>query len=96
MSTTTFEPNAGVTREQMCVLLVRFENYKGLTLNEAVAPKVFSDDANVSNYAKDAVYACQRAGIVSGMTETTFDPKGSATRAQVAKIYTVFHKDYIA
>lgn len=96
VSTTTFEPNAGVTREQMCVLLVRFANYKGLTLNEAVAPKVFSDDANVSNYAKDAVYACQRAGIVSGMTETTFDPKGSATRAQVAKIYTVFHKDYIA
>ena len=96
VSKTTFEPNAGVTREQMCVLLVRFANYKGLTLNEAVAPKVFSDDANVSNYAKDAVYACQRAGIVSGMTETTFDPKGSATRAQVAKIYTVFHKDYIA
>ena len=96
VSKTTFEPNAGVTREQMCVLLVRFANYKGLTLNEAVAPKVFSDDANLSNYAKDAVYACQRAGIVSGMTETTFDPKGSATRAQVAKIYTVFHKDYIA
>lgn len=96
VSRTTFEPNAGVTREQMCVLLVRFANYKGLTLNEAVAPKVFSDDANLSNYAKDAVYACQRAGIVSGMTETTFDPKGSATRAQVAKIYTVFHKDYIA
>ena len=72
VSKTTFEPNAGVTREQMCVLLVRFANYKGLTLNEAVAPKVFSDDANVSNYAKDAVYACQRAGIVSGMTETTF------------------------
>lgn len=92
----TFEPSTNVTREQMCVLLVRYADFKNMKFEEKVEQKVFDDDSEIGKYAHDAVYICQRAGIIDGMTKTTFEPKGSATRAQVAKIYSVFHKDYIA
>ena len=57
---------------------------------------MFADDAKISRYAKDAVYACQQAGIIDGMTETEFAPKETATRAQVAKILSVFHFIYMS
>ena len=93
---TIFNPMGNIQRQQMCVMLVRYAKYKGITLKTDVATVKFADDARIQDYAKDAVYACQAAGIVSGKTPTTFEPRANATRAEVAKIITVFHKDYMA
>lgn len=93
---TTFEPFTAISREQMCAMLVRYADYKGITLKEQVDKATFADDGDISSYAKNAVYACQRAGIVSGVSATRFEPAATATRAQAAKILMIFHKDYIA
>lgn len=90
VSDTEFAPNKDVTREQMCTLLVRYATFAGVELQENVEKITFADADKISNYAKQAVEICQKAGIVNGKTATEFAPKESATRAQVAKILTVF------
>lgn len=94
VSPTEFAPNNPVTREQMCAMLIRYAEYKNIKLDQSVTPVTFDDENKISNYAKEYVKICQRAGIISGMTPTTFEPKGNATRAQVAKIFSVFY-DYL-
>lgn len=93
---TTFAPDTAVTREDICVFFVRYAQKAGITLKTDVAKTAFPDDAKIGSWAKDAVYACQQAGIVAGTNEGIFNPKGNATRSAVAKIVTVFHKDYVA
>ena len=42
--------------------------------------------AAIADYAKDAVSALCAMGIVNGVSDTQFDPLGTATRAQAAKV----------
>lgn len=91
-----FAPNANITREQMCSMLVRYvESYLGITLENSVDKKVFADDNKISSWAKDAVYKCQQSGLVNGISETTFAPRDNATRAAVATIMSKFHEQYL-
>ncbi len=94
ISPTEFAPNSPVTREQMCAMIVRYAECKNIVLDQSISPVTFADENKISNYAKEYVKICQRAGFIDGMTPTTFEPKGNATRAQVAKIFSVFY-DYI-
>jgi len=93
---TTFAPLDNITREQMCALIVRFATYENITLKADGEAENFTDADKISGYAKEAVTACQKAGLVNGMGDGTFAPKGKATRAQVSKILAYFHKNYIA
>lgn len=93
---TTFAPDENVQRQQMCVMLVRYAEFKGITFKIKEPLKSFADEAQIKNYAKNAVAVCQRAGLISGMTSDTFAPDENATRAQVAKIFSLFHRDYMA
>ncbi len=92
---TEFAPEESITREQMCAMLIRYVQFKNITLDQSVAAVTFEDENKISDYAKEYVKICQRAGIIDGMTPTAFEPKGEATRAQVAKIFSVF-LDYMA
>ncbi len=95
MSDTTFEPNTNITREQMCAILTRYAEYKGIRLTAVKDKAAFKDDNKISKWAKKSVYICQQAGIISGMTLYSFAPKDTATRAQVARILYVFHDDFV-
>ncbi len=89
MTPTTFEPDGYITREQMCVMIVRYlTEVQHFTLPDNVQPATeFEDAAQIGSWAKDAVMACNKAGVVNGMTPTTFGPTRTATRAQVAKVF---------
>ena len=50
---------------------------------------MFADDANISDYAKEAVYALKAMGVVEGVGNNEFMPKGTVTKAQAAKM--VYH-----
>lgn len=83
---TTFGPNDLVTRQDMAVMVMRAVNLKGLTV-EAVNEKIdFADADEIAAYAADAIATLQQGGIINGMTEDTFAPSETATRAQAAKI----------
>ncbi|HHW00656.1 MAG TPA: S-layer homology domain-containing protein, partial [Clostridiaceae bacterium] len=46
----------------------------------------FTDEAEISGYAKEAVAAIQKAGIIKGTGDGRFAPKNNATRAEAAVI----------
>lgn len=94
-SETTFNPNADVTREDTCVFLVRYANFAGITLKTTGSDAIFPDDSAIGSWAKTSVYACRKAGIVSGTSDGTFDPKGNTTRSAAAKMFSVFYEDYV-
>lgn len=74
-----FGPGDQVTREQLAAILWRSAGSPAPTSGAG-----FADQAAISAYAADAVGWARESGIVSGGSDGRFDPKGSATRAQVA------------
>lgn len=86
-SSTTFSPNGFIKREDICVLLYNYiTKYLGKSLS-TTASTPFADDAKISGYARNAVYAIKNIGVVSGYTSGNFRPQGYATRAEVATIF---------
>jgi hypothetical protein len=79
-----FDPDASITRQDLAVMLLRFAEYKGLELPEIRTYAAFADDKDVSDYARAAVEALYKAGIISGKPGNRLDPKGAATRAEAA------------
>ena len=79
-----FGPLDGVTREQFCTILLRYAQRFGLSMPAIVGAKTFSDAGQVSSWAKEAVDACQQAGIIKGMGNNTFAPKSGITTGQAA------------
>lgn len=84
-----FAPQNPITREQIAAMANRFASYKGLSLNAEQEEIAFSDGGEISDYAKDAVKAMQKAGIINGRGDGSFAPQGIATRAECAKILTM-------
>lgn len=81
-SETEFGIGDGIIRQDMAVIVKR-----GIgELPVIKSYTSFSDESNISDYAKSAVQALYRAGKISGMSADTFAPKGAVTRAQAAKI----------
>ncbi|MBQ9985023.1 MAG: S-layer homology domain-containing protein [Oscillospiraceae bacterium] len=86
-SATEFVPNANVSRQEMAVMIKRYvTNVAKVTLVESNAQADFADDASIAAYAKEAVYAMQRAGIIGGKPGNVFDPVANATRAEASKM----------
>lgn len=81
-----FGLNDSITREQMAVMINNFANKMAYTLNNKNEAAVFNDNAKISAYAKDAVAAMQKAGIINGKPGNVFDPQGLSTRAEAAKM----------
>ncbi len=99
ISETSFAPNANLTREQLCVMVVNFAKVSGTELTATKKEIKFADSNKIASWAKDAVKVCQRAGIVSGYVEgskTYFKPQNTATRAEATQILYVLHKNFIA
>lgn len=95
-SSTTFEPNALLNREQAATMLTRvFKKVSlvGWTLptdNEFSLvykkPAAFADDTDISSWAKDSVYFMAANGIINGVGGNKFAPKNT-TSVQEAEGY---------
>ena len=76
----------GVTREQMASILFRYAAYKGYDTTAPDNLSGFTDAAQISSYAKTAMQWANEKGLVTGVGSSTLQPKGNATRAQIATI----------
>lgn len=85
-SATTFAPNDSITREQMAAILYRYAQYKVYDVTKKADLSGYSDNGQVSAYAKDALAWANAAKLINGVTNTTLAPQGNATRAQVSAI----------
>jgi len=86
ISDINFAPEAAVTREQLAVMVYNYLKFRGTDLELSNNKINFDDDFKISTWSKDAVYYMQQAGIINGMPDGSFNPQGTATRAEVATI----------
>ena len=91
-SETTFHPNGNISRQDMATMIKRYTDFARFTLPTDTAAVNFTDSAQISSYAADAVKAMQQAGIINGKGGNTFAPKDNATRAEACKMLTVLMK----
>ncbi|MBQ6947523.1 MAG: S-layer homology domain-containing protein, partial [Clostridia bacterium] len=79
-----FQPDRAITRQEMCKMIISYADYEGLELVMDKGRTLFKDDASIAKWARNDVYACQRAGIVNGDAAGTFRPTDTASRAEIA------------
>ena len=85
ISTSTFSPNANVTREQMAAILYRYAQYKKYNTAASSSLNSFSDHTSVSGYAVASLQWSVAEKLVNGSNGKLM-PTGNASRAQVAAI----------
>ena len=80
------DPNGLVTREQFATMLYRYAVAKGydVSIGESTNILSYADFASISEYAIPAMQWACGSGIVTGVTDSTLVPQGTATRAQCA------------
>lgn len=87
---TTFEPNTAITRQEVATILKRYTDtfdYADTSLAADLAE--FIDEDAIANYAVDAMKWAVEVGLLQG-SDNKLNPKGNATRAQIAAILNRF------
>lgn len=79
-----FGVGSAITRQDMAVFLANALNCAGFVPEQTVEEMTFSDDAQLADYAREAVYTLAKAGVINGMGDGSFAPEKTATRAEVA------------
>lgn len=75
-----FAPDEYITRQDAAVMISRI-----FKENQEITNQKFSDDGEISDYAKDAVYILRNKGIING-ANGRFNPLNNLTRAEAAQI----------
>ncbi|OOB79370.1 MAG: hypothetical protein BEN18_04195 [Epulopiscium sp. Nuni2H_MBin001] len=86
----TFRPSESITREQLAVIMFNFANSQGYTTAANASLNGFTDSNEVASWATTAVQWTVANGIIGGKDNNRLDPKGEATRAEIAAIITRF------
>lgn len=88
---TDFAPTDPVTREQFASMLYRLAQIKGEKFDGEWTLD-FSDLARMRAWAHDAASWCNQKGIMAGLPDGTFQPRGNTTRAQAASMIQRFNE----
>ena len=96
VSETEFAPSGYITREQMAVMMFRYAKMKGYDVSCGEETNILSyeDFAEISEYAVSALQYAVGAGLMSGKSNTTINPKDTATRAETAAVLMRFLEKY--
>jgi hypothetical protein len=83
-----FGPNLAVTREQLAVMLYRYAiaTSSSAAISGAASLNAFADSGAVSDWAETALLWMTENGILQGKPGGRLDPRGLASRAEVATI----------
>ena len=85
-------PDRAITREEAALIMARYTKFAGYTPPQANAAREYADSDKISVWAKDAVAAMQRAGIMIGVGDNEFSPKTGVTRAEIATMFARYVK----
>lgn len=85
-SDTTFSPDDLITREQMATMMTRALTKVGKDTSRPESAKLFADDSEFSEYAKDSIYYMSSIEIIKGVGDNKFDSQGKASREQALAI----------
>jgi len=90
VSDSLFAPNAPSLRQELALILSNFVDYAEAELPELQNYTGFNDEDDIDGYAADSVAQLFKAKIISGKPGNIFDPKGHATRAELAAMLVRF------
>lgn len=79
-----FGVGENITRQDMVVMVYNALLFKNAEVTSAELH--FEDKSEIADYAYEAVCALYEMGAINGVSETRFEPMGTATRAQAAKV----------
>lgn len=81
-----------ITRADMAVIIKRILDYKGIEIEETIAPFVFADFNTIPDYARESISILSQAELMNGVGENRFAGDASATRAESAvAIYRIYN-----
>jgi cell wall-associated NlpC family hydrolase len=78
-----FGPEDPVSREQMALMIVKAAKLNTSDTNDK---KLFTDDAQISEWAKEAVLTANQNNIIFGYPDYSFRPQACLTRAEAAAV----------
>ncbi|WP_052344309.1 choice-of-anchor I family protein [Bacillus ndiopicus] len=81
-----FKPNNAITREEAAQIIYRYLQVTGYKFSQEQTKQAYSDDAAIAPATKEAIYALQQAGIMTGNEQQEFLPQETLTRAEAATI----------
>lgn len=88
VSDSSFKPGSYITREQMTLMMVRAMSAASQPLSQVSNSDSylakFKDSKQITSSSKAAVAQAVNGGIIQGTSAGTFNPKGTATRAEAA------------
>lgn len=89
-----YEPESPIHREDLVRILYCYSQFCGVTIPSSTGKTLgsFKDGATVDHWAKDAMEWAVGAGIINGTEKGYLNPRGNATRAEVAQIIMCYHK----
>ena len=79
-----FGPGDPVTREQLAVIFYNYAKFKGYDTTASGDLSGFTDAGDLSPWAQEAMKWAVGSGVMSGKGNGILDPKGTATRAEIA------------
>ncbi len=83
---THFGTGEMVTRQDLAVMIARVIEAENISIKAIENAPTFTDEADISGYAQEAVKKLAAAGILGGYADGSFNPNGIATRAEVCAI----------
>ena len=91
----TFRPDENMTREQMAAILQNFAYQMGLDISASGDLSNFTDIPEGEYWSRDALAWAYAEGLLAGTSDSTMDPAGQASRAQIAVIMMRFCEQYV-
>ena len=88
----TFKADTVITRQQMVAILYKYAQLNGYDTSVRGDLSDYADADEISSYAVDAMRWAVGNHLISG-TGNGLDPKGTATRGQIAVIMQAFDEN---
>jgi hypothetical protein len=80
----SFGVGQNITRQDISAILYNALKYKAIKTQ--MGELRFTDNDNISDYAKEAVSVLSEMGVINGYEDGSFQPRASATRAEAAQL----------
>ena len=81
-STDTFAPQNNISRQEMCVMILRALNVSVQQLDTSAGDFPFKDANKIASWAIDAMKFAYKNGIMKGLSAETIDPLSNTPREQ--------------
>ncbi|MBQ3183908.1 MAG: S-layer homology domain-containing protein [Clostridia bacterium] len=87
---TEFQPNRDIPRQEMIRMFYVYAECLGYDMRELDDLSKYEDRGDVAPWAYTETQWAVAKGLITGVTETTIDPRGTANRAQASRLLMQF------